>query len=98
VPVGDVDAIADALLGLIEDDELRRRTGQAALAASARFDPVRIAGRHEALFTELVARGEGRSRSALRDAAHHVRGALYDGAYALRYLGADVIRKGKKSS
>ncbi|MDQ0944513.1 glycosyltransferase family 4 protein [Streptomyces sp. V1I1] len=98
VPVGDVDAIADALLGLIEDDELRRRTGQAALAASARFDPVRIAERHEALFTELVARGEGRSRSALRDALHHARGALYDGAYALRYLGADVIRKGKKSS
>jgi glycosyltransferase involved in cell wall biosynthesis len=98
VPVGDVDAIADALLGLIEDDELRRRTGQAALAASARFDPARLAERHEALFTELVARGEGRSRSALRDAAHHARGTLYDGAYALRYLGADVIRKGKKSS
>ncbi|MBT2389475.1 MULTISPECIES: glycosyltransferase [Streptomyces] len=98
VPVGDVDAIADALLLLIEDDELRRRTGQAALAASARFDPVPIAERHEALFTELVARGEGRSRSALRDAAQHARGTLYDGAYALRYLAADVIRKGKKSS
>jgi glycosyltransferase involved in cell wall biosynthesis len=97
-PVGDVDAIADALLGLINDDELRRRMGQAALAASARFDPARIAERHEALFTELLARGEGgRSRSALRDALHRGRGALYDGAYSLRYVAADVLRKGKKS-
>jgi glycosyltransferase involved in cell wall biosynthesis len=97
-PVGDVDAIADALLGLINDDELRRRMGQAALAASARFDPARIAERHEALFTELLARGEGgRSRSALRDALHRGRSALYDGAYSLRYVAADVLRKGKKS-
>ncbi|MCX4822089.1 glycosyltransferase family 4 protein [Streptomyces sp. NBC_01142] len=99
VPVGDVDAIADALLGLIGDDELRRRMGQTALSAAARFDPARIAERHEALFAELVARGEGgRSRSALRDAVHRGRGALYDGAYSLRYLAADVLRKGKKSS
>ncbi|MEU0373730.1 glycosyltransferase family 4 protein [Streptomyces sp. NPDC006283] len=99
VPVGDVDAIADALLGLIEDDALRLRMGRAALAASARFDPVPIATRHEALFTELVARGEGgRSRGALREALHLGRSALYDGAYSLRYVAADVIRRGKKSS
>ncbi|MFJ8078706.1 glycosyltransferase family 4 protein [Streptomyces sp. NPDC096176] len=99
VPVGDVDAIADALLGLIDDDALRLRMGSAALAASARFDPVPIARRHEALFTELVARGEGgRSRSALREALHHGRSSLYDAAYSLRYVAADVIRRGKKSS
>ncbi|MGW7368672.1 glycosyltransferase family 4 protein [Streptomyces sp. NPDC054841] len=96
VPVGDEDAVADALLGLINDDELRRRTGEAALGASARFDPVRIAERHEALFTELVDQGVGgRSRNALRDTLYRSRGAVLDGAYALRYKAADVIRKGK---
>ncbi|MEU4498075.1 glycosyltransferase family 4 protein [Streptomyces sp. NPDC023998] len=92
VPVGDVDAIADALLSLIEDDELRRRTGMAALAASARFDPARIAERHEAVFTELVARGE---RSRVRDAVLRGRAALYDAVYSLRRLAADLLRKGK---
>ncbi|MFI1396455.1 glycosyltransferase family 4 protein [Streptomyces sp. NPDC020681] len=96
VPVGDVDAVADALLGLVEDDELRLRTGRAALAASARFDPARIAERHEALFTELVARPGG--RSALRDTVHHGRAAVFGGAYAMRYLAAATIRKAKKTS
>ncbi|MET9802701.1 glycosyltransferase family 4 protein [Streptomyces sp. NPDC006368] len=96
VPVGDVDAIAGALLGLIQDDDLRRRTGQAALAASERFDPARIAERHEALFAELVARGtNGRSRSQARDALHRARGAVLDAAYTVRYKAADVLRKGK---
>ncbi|MET7620234.1 glycosyltransferase family 4 protein [Streptomyces sp. NPDC005408] len=98
VPVGDVDAIADALLGLIEDDELRRRTGQAALAASARFDPERIAERHEALFTELAGRGgRGFWRGAVRDTLHRGRSALYDRIYSARYRASDLIRKGKKS-
>ncbi|MDN3293472.1 glycosyltransferase family 4 protein [Streptomyces ficellus] len=96
VPVGDVDAIADALLGLIQDDDLRRRTGRAALAASERFDPVRIAERHEALFAELVARGgNGRSRGRVRDALHRTRGGVLDAVYAARYKAADVLRKGK---
>ncbi|WP_031075637.1 glycosyltransferase family 4 protein [Streptomyces sp. NRRL S-118] len=96
VPVGDVDAIAGALLGLIQDDDLRRRTGQAALAASRRFDPVRIAERHEAIFAELVAQGtNGRSRSRVRDTLHRTRGALLDAAYTVRYKAADVLRKGK---
>ncbi|MGA5422341.1 glycosyltransferase family 4 protein [Streptomyces lavendulocolor] len=96
VPVGDVDAIADALLALIQDDDLRRRTGQAALAASQRFDPVRIAERHEALFAELVEGGaNGRSRGRLRDALHRTRGAVLDAAYSARYKAADVLRKGK---
>ncbi|MGW1886369.1 glycosyltransferase family 4 protein [Streptomyces sp. NPDC001970] len=96
VPVGDEDAVADALLSLINDDELRRRTAEAALKASERFDPARIAERHERLFAELVARGGGGgSRGALRDVVHRTRGALLDGGYALRYQAADVIRKGK---
>ncbi|MGI5483585.1 glycosyltransferase family 4 protein [Streptomyces lavendofoliae] len=98
VPVGDVDAFADALLALIQDDDLRRRTGQAALAASQRFDPVRIAERHEALFAELVARGGGgRSRGRVRDALHRTRGAALDAAYSARYKAADLLRKGKSA-
>ncbi|MEU0275722.1 glycosyltransferase family 4 protein [Streptomyces sp. NPDC006307] len=96
VPVGDVDAIAGALLALIQDDELRRRTGEAALAASRRFDPARIAERHEAIFAELVARGaNGRSRSRVRDTLHRTRGAVLDAAFTVRYKAADVLRKGK---
>ncbi|MFD9978033.1 glycosyltransferase [Streptomyces sp. NPDC059017] len=96
VPVGDEDAVADALLALIDDDDLRRRTGAAALKASRRFDPARIAERHEALFAELVARGARvRSRSALRDVVHRSRGAVLDAAYALRYRAADTVRKGR---
>ncbi|MFF8832745.1 glycosyltransferase family 4 protein [Streptomyces sp. NPDC015131] len=96
VPVGDPDAVAGALLSLIEDDELRRRTARAALVSSERFDPVRIAERHEALFTELVARGaNGRSRGRLRDGLHRARGAVLDAAYSARYRAADLLRKGK---
>lgn len=95
VPVGDTDAVAAALLRLIEDDGLRHRMGRAALGASERFDPARIAERHESLFTELVARGAGsRSHGPLRTALHRTRGTVLDGAYALRYKAADVLRKG----
>ncbi|MFJ1786344.1 glycosyltransferase family 4 protein [Streptomyces anulatus] len=96
VPVGDPDAIAAALLQLIEDDELRHRMGGAALSASARFDPARIAERHESLFAELVARGaQGHGHGVLRTALHRTRGSVLDGAYALRYKAADVLRKGR---
>ncbi|MEI7031396.1 glycosyltransferase family 4 protein [Streptomyces pratensis] len=96
VRTGDHDAIAAALLQLIEDDELRHRMGRAALAASARFDPARIAERHESLYAELVARGaQGRRHGALRTAVHRTRGSVLDGAYALRYKAADVLRKGR---
>ncbi|WP_228981941.1 glycosyltransferase family 4 protein [Streptomyces sp. DH12] len=100
VPVGDADAVAGALLGLIQDDDLRRRAGQAALAASRRFDPARIAERHEAIFTELVARGPGSGpggRGRVRDALHRARGAVLDTAFTLRYQAADVLRKGKRA-
>ncbi|MFD7613555.1 glycosyltransferase family 4 protein [Streptomyces sp. NPDC059828] len=98
VPVGDADAVAEALLGLIGDDELRRRTGAAALKAAERFDPAHIAERHEALFTELTTRGGAcRHRGALRDSVHRSRGAVLDAGYALRYKAADMIRKGRKA-
>ncbi|MFE9379962.1 glycosyltransferase family 4 protein [Streptomyces sp. NPDC006855] len=98
VPVGEPDAIAAALLQLIEDDGLRRRMGGAALKASARFDPARVAEQHERLFAELVARGnQGHGHGALRTALHRTRGSVLDGAYALRYKAADVLRKGRTS-
>ncbi|MEU6062613.1 glycosyltransferase [Streptomyces sp. NPDC047097] len=95
VPVGDADAVAEALLGYIEDDELRRRAGAAALANARRFDPVAIAERHEALFTELVGGGgEGRRRSRVRDGVQRVRGAVLDAGYAARYKAAGLVRRG----
>ncbi|MEU1127140.1 glycosyltransferase family 4 protein [Streptomyces sp. NPDC005899] len=96
VPLGDTAAFTSALLALVDDDGLRHRMGRAARASSARFDPAPIAERHERLFTELASRGaRGRSRSAVRTALHRSRGSVLDGAYALRYKAADVVRKGK---
>jgi glycosyltransferase involved in cell wall biosynthesis len=79
VPPRDIDAIAAALLSLIEDDERRRKMGGAALASSARYDPALIARRHVALFQRLLddrARGAARPRSAIRASAGRTLGAF----------------------
>ncbi|MFJ9033862.1 glycosyltransferase family 4 protein [Streptomyces sp. NPDC102274] len=95
VPTGDVDAIAGALLGLIQDDGLRRRMGEAARVASARFDPARIAERHATLYAEL-ARSRGSSGGAKpREALYRGGSALLGGAFTVRDKAADVIRKGR---
>ncbi|MEU8826292.1 glycosyltransferase family 4 protein [Streptomyces sp. NPDC048636] len=83
VPTGDADAVAGALLDLINNDELRQQMGQAALKDSARFDPSRVAGRYESLFADLVA------RSGLRGTLHRARGSLLSGALAT----TDSLRK-----
>ncbi|OPF72320.1 glycosyl transferase [Streptomyces antioxidans] len=83
VPTGDTDAIAAALLDLINNDELRQQMGQAALKGSARFDPSRVAGRYETLFSELI------GRSGLRGSLHRARGSLIGGAFAAK----DSLRK-----
>jgi glycosyltransferase involved in cell wall biosynthesis len=80
VPMGDENAVAGALLGLINDDGLRRRMGRAALTDAARFDPSRVAARYESLMRELT----GRSTRRL----HRTRGSLLSGAYAVK----DVLR------
>ncbi|MGA4838311.1 glycosyltransferase family 4 protein [Streptomyces sp. G45] len=70
VPTGDADALAKALIELIEDAPLRRAMGAAALASAHRYDPAPIAARHEALFAELHAtrrkRAAQRRRARLR--------------------------------
>ncbi|KAF4407182.1 MULTISPECIES: glycosyltransferase family 4 protein [Streptomyces] len=86
VPPGNADAVAGALLELINDDALRRQMGRAALKDSARFDPSQVAGRYETLFRELAARGgtRGGLRGRLRTSVQRSRGALLGGAYAAR--------------
>lgn len=95
VPTGDVDAIAGALLGLIQDDGLRRRTGEAARAASARFDPARIAERHAALYAELARSARGSGGTLPREALYRGGSALLGGVFTVRDKAADVIRKGR---
>ncbi|GAA2080855.1 hypothetical protein GCM10009801_39400 [Streptomyces albiaxialis] len=80
VPMGDEDAVADALLQLINDDELRQRMGRAALADSERFDPARVGARYEALMRDLMtksSRGLHRTRGTLLGGAYAVKDALY---------------------
>jgi glycosyltransferase involved in cell wall biosynthesis len=54
-PLGDPDAMGDALLRLINDDRLRSSMAAAALASSTRYDPAPIAEQYEQLFEELAA-------------------------------------------
>ncbi|MEU2868293.1 glycosyltransferase family 4 protein [Streptomyces olivoreticuli] len=89
VPTGKADAIAAGLLKLINDDDLRRRMGQAALKSSARFDPAEVAGRYEALFADLASRG------ALRGSLHRTRGALLSSALRTKDRSRTALRKGR---
>ncbi|WP_327323576.1 glycosyltransferase family 4 protein [Streptomyces sp. NBC_01210] len=78
VPVGDVDAIAGALLKLIDDKDLRRRMGAAALRNARRFDPGPVAKQYEELVAELGAATASRG-GASRGAAPRVASANGDG-------------------
>lgn len=60
---GGADALADALIRLIDDDEERRRLGEAAQRRVADYAPDVIAARYERLFEELAARRAGGRRS-----------------------------------
>jgi glycosyltransferase involved in cell wall biosynthesis len=54
VPDGDVDAFADALLELVEQDQRRRRMGAAALETARAYDIDAVAPRWEALLRRLA--------------------------------------------
>ncbi|WP_433548343.1 glycosyltransferase family 4 protein [Streptomyces sp. CA-294286] len=96
VPMRDADAVARALLDLVQDDGLRKRMGRAAFENSARFDPAEIAERHAALYADLVARGTNdRTRGTLRDNLHRVPGVLIDEAFTLRRKVLSTLRKGR---
>lgn len=94
VPVDDVSAVARALLELVQDDELRAKTATAALTASERFDPVRIAARHEEIWAELVARGaSGRTHGAFRETRHRAVGTVVDAVYELKRRVGVLVRR-----
>ncbi|MEU2585770.1 glycosyltransferase family 4 protein [Streptomyces avermitilis] len=69
VPVRDARALADAMLDLVLDDELRRSMGAAARASAHRYDPEPIVDRYERLFAELRAGRPGRAWSRQRERA-----------------------------
>jgi glycosyltransferase involved in cell wall biosynthesis len=56
VPPEDVDALADALLRVLTDADLRRRLGQAAARRAQRYSIERVTDEHLAFFERVVAR------------------------------------------
>ncbi|MBA2812298.1 glycosyltransferase family 4 protein [Streptomyces sp. KM273126] len=95
VEVGNVQAIAEGLLELINDDTLRQRMAHAALKDSERFDPSRIAERHESLFSALLAGGGNSPGGRTRGSLHRTRAALLAGAYVVRDAGRTAFGKGR---
>ncbi|MHA4778332.1 glycosyltransferase family 4 protein [Streptomyces sp. MSC1_001] len=94
VPVDDVAAFARALRRLVEDDEARAKAARAALAAAERFDPARIAARHEALWAELVERGSGRRTHPEGTVSLHRRvGRAVDAVYDLKARAGRMVRR-----
>jgi glycosyltransferase involved in cell wall biosynthesis len=55
VPNGDIDGLAQGMLQLVEDQELRRRLGAAALQTAARYDVEAVGRQWDELLSELLA-------------------------------------------
>ncbi|MHC3469588.1 stealth conserved region 3 domain-containing protein [Streptomyces sp. 7R007] len=66
VPPGDTDALASALLLLIQDTELRQKMGAAALASVTRFSPAVVTATWERIFHELLAERDSGRRAAAK--------------------------------
>ncbi len=95
VPPRDIDAIAAALLSLVEDDDRRRAMGRAALTSAERYDPAVIAGRHLRLFRDLLADRErpgARLRAASRGAVARTLGGFLSAAGLARAAAGRVRR------
>ncbi|MBB4985409.1 MULTISPECIES: glycosyltransferase family 4 protein [Streptomyces] len=94
VPVDDVAAVAAALRAYVESEELRAKAGRAALTASERFDPARVAARHEALWTDLVTQGASRRTHAPgRARAHRAVGRVVDAVYTEKARAGRLVRR-----
>lgn len=95
VPPKDVDALAAAMLRLINDDELRRRMGRAALEKGARYDPAEIALACERMLEELLERRSG-PMGRLRAAGRRVGGLGVGAAYASKDLTRAAKRRARR--
>ncbi|MGW4056467.1 glycosyltransferase family 4 protein [Streptomyces sp. NPDC004779] len=94
VPVGDPAAVARALRELMDDEELRAKTGRAALAAAERFDPAVVAARHEELWTGLLDRPAGRRTHSPASAAWHAwTGRRVDAVYTAKAAAGRTLRR-----
>ncbi|MGW3241419.1 glycosyltransferase [Streptomyces sp. NPDC001070] len=91
VPPGDTDALAGALLRLINDGELRKRMGRAALEKGVRYDPAEVAGACERLLQELLERRSG-PRGRLHAGSLYVAGM----GLGLVYSGRDLAREAQR--
>ncbi|MFF3564132.1 glycosyltransferase [Streptomyces sp. NPDC002574] len=94
VPPRDTDAMAAALLRLINDDETRKRMGRAALLKGAHYDPHRIADVYSGLFQELLDRRSG-AAGRVRGVGRHAGGLALATAYAGKDLAKGAVRRGR---
>ncbi|MGW0731266.1 glycosyltransferase family 4 protein [Streptomyces sp. NPDC002851] len=96
VPRRKPDALADALLRLIDDEELRRRMGRAALEKGSRYDPARIVPRYEALFRQLLECRAGPT-GRLRHVGGRVTAYGVNAYYNAKDVAKAVVRRARKS-
>ncbi|WP_432053275.1 glycosyltransferase family 4 protein [Streptomyces xiamenensis] len=86
VPVGDPRALAAGLERLMADAALRQRMGRQALGNAARFDPVPVVDRAEAMFEDLVAARRGGAPRRAGGARRGIGAALVSRGHAVRDL------------
>ncbi|MGW7293517.1 glycosyltransferase family 4 protein [Streptomyces xiamenensis] len=86
VPVGDPRALAAGLERLMADEALRQRMGRQALENAARFDPVPVVDRAEAMFEELVAARRGGAPRRAGGGRRGIGAALVSRGHAVRDL------------